>query len=199
LDFPFQKVFAAVGLWLKNAIWAVTKLTIERLASPNNSVKWLLWACGKLAVGFAINRLRNAGECRGGIGCTRGPLPPYPTSNQVKRTMPISPEYAERIREPPPSPFVNWSRAQRLLFAWGCVFVWILLVGTVAIFLVANAQLPACVNSHFIQISMSCRTGGSIALLLFTEGLLFALYFRFILLISRIAYFPRYPSYDDEA
>ena len=112
--------------------------------------------------------------------------------------MPISPEYAERVREPPPSPFVDWSRAQRLLFAWGCLVAWILLVGAVGVSLVVNLQVPACVDSRFIHFSLSCRTSGSVVVLVLAAGILLFLYFRFILLISRIAYFPSYSSYDDE-
>jgi hypothetical protein len=110
----------------------------------------------------------------------------------------LSPDDQERIRQPPPLPFVNWSRTQRLFLGWGCLVAWICLVGAVGVSLLASFQLPVCTDSRFVHFSFDCRTTGGVALLVLALGELIHLYYQFMILISQIVYFPPYPNYYED-
>jgi hypothetical protein len=110
----------------------------------------------------------------------------------------LSPEDRERIRQPPPLPFAKWTRTQRLFFAWGCSFAWVSLLLVVVVFLFVDVPLPECTDSSFFRISVTCHTTGGVALLFLALGVLIFLYYRFMILISQIAYFPPYPNYYGE-
>jgi hypothetical protein len=110
----------------------------------------------------------------------------------------LSPEDRERIRQPPPLPFAKWTRTQRLFFAWVCSIAWVSSLLAIVAFLFVAVPLPECIDSSFFGISLTCRATGSVALLFLALSVLIFLYYRFMILISQIAYFPPYPNYYGE-
>jgi hypothetical protein len=102
----------------------------------------------------------------------------------------FSPEFLERIRQPPPRPFVNWRPWQRRLFAWGALLVWLVLLGAVGIFLTVTWQLPACGESRAGFFNSHCHTTVGVGLCLLALLALCLLYLKFSVLVSQIAYIP---------
>jgi hypothetical protein len=102
----------------------------------------------------------------------------------------LSPEFRARIRQAPPRPFVRWRPWQRRLFGWGVALVWLILVGSVAIYLAAVWQLPACNAPGAGLFNSDCHTTVGVALCFSALLGLYLLYLRFLVLVSQIAYIP---------
>jgi hypothetical protein len=102
-----------------------------------------------------------------------------------------SPEFIAQVREPPPTPFVNWQPWQRKLFAWGTIIVWLILTGTAGVCLAVIIELPVCDDTSSGLFSSHCHTAVGVGLCIFALGVLCLLYFKYLLLVSRIAYVPK--------
>jgi membrane-anchored glycerophosphoryl diester phosphodiesterase (GDPDase) len=103
----------------------------------------------------------------------------------------FSPEFLERIRQPPPPPFVNWRPWQRKLFGWGTLVVWLMLVGGVGICLTVILQLPVCGDPRADFFNSYCHTTAGVGLCIAALLVLYLVYLRFLVLISQIAYIPK--------
>jgi hypothetical protein len=109
----------------------------------------------------------------------------------------FSPEFLERIRQPPPPPFVNWRPWQRRLFAWGAALAWIVLLGAAGILLTGIWQLPTCGDSRSGFFNSDCHTTVGIGVCLSALLILWLLYLKFLVLVSQIAYIPTNAYGDD--
>jgi|ERR1700733_4871941 len=102
----------------------------------------------------------------------------------------FSPGFLAKIRQPPPPPFVHWRAWQRRLFGWGVALVWLILVGSVGIYLTVIWQLPACGDPRAGFFNSDCHTTVGVALCFSALLGLYLLYLRFLVLVSQIAYIP---------
>jgi hypothetical protein len=104
----------------------------------------------------------------------------------------FSPEFIERLRQPPPPPFVNWRPWQRKLFAWSVMLVWVVFVGTVGIYLAVILQMPACRGPGSSNLfNPYCHTSIGVALGITALLVLLLIYWRFLEIVGRIAYLPQ--------
>jgi len=102
-----------------------------------------------------------------------------------------SPEFIAQVREPPPPPFISWQPWQRKLFAWGTVLVWLILVGFAGVCLAFFLELPVCRAPLAGLLNSHCHTTFGIGLCILALGVLCLLYFKYLMLVSRIAYVPK--------
>lgn len=104
----------------------------------------------------------------------------------------FSPEFLKQLRKPPPAPFISWRPWQRKLFAWGAMFVCLILTGGVGICLAVILQLPACNEPRAGLFNSLCHTTIGVGLCLSALFVLVLVYLRFLVLVSRIAYIPKH-------
>jgi hypothetical protein len=106
----------------------------------------------------------------------------------------FSPEFIDRVRQPPPPPFIKWQNWQRRFFGWGVGLVWLILVGGSGIYLVVLLQLPGCGAPRTGMFHTDCHTTVAIGLCVSALVALYFLYLRFLVLVSQIVYIPK-PNY----
>lgn len=111
----------------------------------------------------------------------------------------FSPEFLEKIRQPPPAPFVNWPTWQRQLFAWGVSLAWLALALVFGANLVATWSLPACERGLPNFFTFSCHSTPWTALCLLAVLSLVLLHLRFAMTVYQIGYIRRsnFGVYED--